>query len=232
MIANLLLLSALHGAASPLPPAAAPAQTAPTIRLWLNDDGRYHPGDDAKVSLRTSRDGYLVVVNVDPDKRVRILYPLGPGDDAFVRGGKKFDLAGRGGRKTFEVGTRLGQGTVYAAVSPRPFNFDQYVSGDQWNFRALDAVYGSGDVEADLNDFVGSIAPGGFEYDLLGYRVDRRPAYTYAPWGAWGYPYDYGWGWGYPYYYPSYGTGVFFGLHFGHSFRRFDRDDRPFRRFR
>ncbi len=226
MIATLLLASALHGgpAVRPFDP---PASTAPTVRLWLNDNGRYRPGDKAKVTVRSSNDGYLFVVNVDPSKRVRVLYPLNPGDDAFIRGGKKFDIAGRGGRETFQVDPRLGQGTVYAAVSPRPFHFDQYADGNQWNFRALDAVHGSGDVEADLNDFASKVAQGTFDYDLLGYSVARRPAYTYAPWGF-SYPY---YGWGYPYY-PAFGSGVFFGLHFGHPFRRFDWDDRPFRRFR
>ncbi|MGE5231574.1 MAG: DUF4384 domain-containing protein [Deltaproteobacteria bacterium] len=230
MIATLLLASVLHGgpAVRPFDPPASAGSNAPTVRLWLNDNGRYRSGDKAKVTVRSSDDGYLVVLNVDPGKRVRVLYPLNPGDDAFIRGGKKFDIAGRGGRETFQAGPRLGQGTVYAAVSAKPFHFDQYVDGNQWNVRALDAVHGSGDVEADLNDFASHISQANFDYDLLGYSVARRPAYTYAPWGF-GYPY---YGWGYPYYYPAFGSGVFFGLHVGHPFRRFDWDDRPFRRFR
>lgn len=230
MIANLLLASALHGgpAVRPFDPAASAAQNAPTVRIWLNDNGRYRPGDKAKVTVRSSGDGYLVVVNVDPNKRVRVLYPLNPGDDDFVRGGKKFDIPGRGGRETFQVDPRLGQGTVYAAVSPNPLHFEKYVDGDQWNFRALDAVRGSGDVEADLNDFASNVSQANFDYDLLGYSVARRPADTYAPYARFGYPY---YGWGYPYY-PAFGSGVFFGLHFCHPFGRFDWDDRPFRRFR
>ncbi len=230
MIANLLLASALHGgpAVRPFDPAASAAQNAPTVRIWLNNDGRYRPGDKAKVSVRSSNDGYLVVVNVDPSKRVRVLYPLNPGDDDFVRGGKKFDIPGRGGRETFQVDPRLGQGTVYAAVSPKPFHFDQYVNGDQWNFRALDAVRRSGDIEADLNDFASNVSQASFDYDLLGYSIARRPAYTYRPYFGWGYPYS---GFDYPYY-PAFGRGFFFGLGFGHSYRRFDWDDGPFRRFR
>jgi hypothetical protein len=224
MIANLLLASVLHGglAVRPFDP---PAPNPPTVRIWLDNDGRYRPGDKARVSVRSSEDGYLVVVNVDPNKRVRILYPLNPGDDDFVRGGKRFDIAGRGGRETFQVDAGVGQGTVYAAVSPKPFHFDQYVNGDQWNFRALDAVRRSGDVEADLNDFASNISEANFDYDLLGYSVARRPAYTYAPYAGFGYPY---YGWGYPYY-PAFGSGFFFGLNFGHPYGAFGRG---FRRFR
>ena len=114
MIANLLLASVLHGgpAVRPFDP---PAPNAPTVRLWLNDNGRYRPGDKAKVTVRSSSDGYLVVVNVDPDKQVRVLYPLNPGDDAFVRGGFAQALSLRSvcGRQPVELprarrGARLG----------------------------------------------------------------------------------------------------------------------------
>ena len=59
MIANLLLASALHGgpAVRPFDPAASAAQNAPTVRIWLNNNGRYRPGDKAKVTVRSSGDG-------------------------------------------------------------------------------------------------------------------------------------------------------------------------------
>jgi hypothetical protein len=239
MIPTLLIVSALHTAVAAPAPAPAPASVprlsgrdSPTIRLWLSDDGRYRPGDRAKVQVQTREDGYLVVVHVDPDKRVRILFPLNPGDDDFVRGEKKYEIAGRGGREAFTVDARAGQGTVYAAVSPTRFSFDRYASGGQWDFRALDAVRTSGDVEADLNDFVRGISGGAFDYDLLSYGVSRRPASAYAPYYY--SPYSY-YGYGYPYLYPSYppfGTGFFVNLRLGHPHGVFVRRFRSFYRVR
>ena len=236
MIAMLFAVSALHAGAAALP--SPPITTAssggdtPTIRIWLSDDGRYRPGDHAKVQVQTRDDGYVVVVQVDPDKRVRVLFPLSPGDDNFVRGGKKYEVLGRGGREAFTVDARRGQGTVYAAVSRSRFNFDRYVAGGQWDFRALDSVRTSGDVEADLNDFVRGIFQADFDYDLQVYVVARGSAYAYAPYYAPYYsPYYYGYGYPYPYY-PAFSTGFFVGLRFGFPHRAFVRGFRPFRPFR
>lgn len=236
MITALLIASALHSAPATRTPALpvsdpstrAQARGNPTIRLWLSEDGRYRPGDRAKVQVQTRRDGYLVVVHIDPQNRVRVLFPLNPGDDNFVRGGKKYEVAGRGGREAFTVDARSGQGTVYAAVSPQRFNFDRYASGGQWDFRSLDAVRTSGDPEADMNEFVRGISQADFDYDLLSYGVSRRPAYAYGP-----YYYGYGYPYLYPYpYYPAFSTGFFFNLRFGGPRRVFVRGFRPFRRFR
>ena len=236
MIAMLFVVSALHAgaAAHPSPPSATASSggDTPTIRIWLSDDGRYRPGDHAKVQVQTRDDGYVVVVQVDPDKRVRVLFPLSPGDDNFVRGGKKYEVLGRGGREAFTVDARRGQGTVYAAVSRSRFNFDRYVAGGQWDFRALDSVRTSGDVEADLNDFVRGIFQADFDYDLQVYVVARGSAYAYAPYYAPYYsPYYYGYGYPYPYY-PAFSTGFFVGLRFGFPHRAFVRGFRPFRPFR
>jgi hypothetical protein len=234
MIVTLLILSALRaGPAAPPPPSPpsatrSPGGDTPTVRLWLSDDGRYRPGDRAKVQVQTRDDGYLVVVQVDPDKRVRVLFPLNPSDDNLVRGGKKYEILGRGGREAFTLDARRGQGTVYAAVSRSRFSFDRYVVGGQWDFHALDAVRTSGDVEADLNDFVRGISQADFDYDLLAYGVSRGPAYAYAPYYS---PYYYGYGYPYPYY-PAFGAGFFVGLRFGSPHRVFIPGFRPFRRFR
>ncbi|HTC24590.1 MAG TPA: DUF4384 domain-containing protein [Gemmatimonadales bacterium] len=229
MIATLLLLSALQAAAAPPQPSTPSQRSAsdrdPTIKLWLSDDGRYRPGDRAKVQVQTREDGYLVVVQVDAQKRVRVLFPLNPGDDNFVRGGKKYEIVGRGGRGAFTVDARSGQGTVYAAVSTQRFDFEHYANGNQWDFRALDGVQVSNDAEADLNEFVRGISKGDFDYDLLAYGISRRSAYAYGPaYYGYGYPYAY------PYaYYPAFAGGFFVNLRFGGPRRVFVRGFRPFR---
>src|SRR6266571_719417 len=107
----------------------------PPIRITLNSDGYYERGDRAKVRLRVADDGYVVVLRADADGRVRVLYPLDPGDDAFVRGGETIELRGRGDREAFYVDEREGSGVVLAARSATPFKFDAFARGDHWDYR-------------------------------------------------------------------------------------------------
>ena len=106
------MISALFGVlvastGSAVSPAVAPrvAATAddPPIRVSLNSGGSYYQGDRAKVRVRVAEDGYLLVLRADADGRVRVLFPLDPGDDDFVRGGHDFELRGRGDRETFFI---------------------------------------------------------------------------------------------------------------------------------
>jgi hypothetical protein len=161
----------------------APAQSAavtrddPPIRLWISNDRRFLPGDRAKVQVRTEYDGYLVVLHVDPDGRLRVLFPLDPDKDNFVRGDKKYEVRGRGGREAFEVdGT--GRGTVYAAVSRDPLRFDGFTLGDHWDYQALAPARLREDPEPELNDLVHRMAQSSFDYDLLTYQVIGRSAYA------------------------------------------------------
>jgi uncharacterized protein DUF4384 len=218
MMITLILASTLLG--MPAPPLKS-GPDDPTIRLWLSADGRYRPGDRAKVQVQTRDDGYLIVLHVGPDHRVRVLFPLDPGDDNFVRGGKRYEIRGRGGRETFTVTGRSARGTVYAAVSRERFRLDRYAAGGQWDLAALDSVRTTGDAEADLNAFVRGIAQGGFDYDLLGYGTSRR-AYAYVPY--------YGYGYGYPFY-PPFASGLYFGFGFRYGYRPFGFGFRRFGRF-
>ena len=80
-----LLLSLMFTGASTTP--AATAQDDPPIRLWISNDRRFLPGDRAKVQVRTEYDGYLIVFHVDPEGRLRVLFPVDPDKDNFVRAG-------------------------------------------------------------------------------------------------------------------------------------------------
>ena len=86
-------------------PVGVPANAPdPTIRITLNNDGQYLPGDRAKVQVITRDDGYLVVFRVSPEGKLRVLFPLDPTDDNYVKGGKRYLLLGRGGREGFSGG--------------------------------------------------------------------------------------------------------------------------------
>ena len=208
---------------------AAPAVTPnddPPIRLWINNDRNFLPGDRAKVEVRAKDDGYLIVFHVDPDGHLRVLFPLDPDQDNFVRGGRKYEIRGRGGRESFEVDNKVGKGTVYAAVSRDPLHFDGYVLGDHWDYRALAPSRLPDDAESELNDIVRRLAQTDFDYDLLNYYVSDRLASrsSYGPsyYGSAYYdPWCYSWSCG-SYYGSPFNVSI--GLFFGRPYRRYYYD--------
>ena len=211
------LLLPLLLASAPAQPAVATADDPP-IQLWINNDGRFFRGDRAKVHVRAEDDGYLVVLHSDAEGHLRVLFPLDPTDDNFVRGGKKYEVEGRGGRDAFDVGDRSGRGSVYAAVSRSPFRLDEFVLGDHWDYKALSPRPLAEDPEPELTELVRRMAQGSFDYDVLSYYVVDRVVYandySYSrPYYGGFYYDDFGCG-----YYRSCGSGLSVSLHFGRPF--------------
>jgi hypothetical protein len=217
MISALLLPLLLSGSGEP--PVAT--KDDPPIQLWISNDRTFLPGDPAKVQVRTEQDGYLLIFHVDPEGYLRVLFPLDPDKDNFVRGGKKYEVRGRGGRDAFEADAK-GRGTVYAAVSRDPFRFEGFVLGDHWDYRALAPSRLSTNPEAELNDLVRRMAQGSFDYDLLNYDVVDRASYAsdYSShyysrsYDSWCYSFSCGG--------PYYGSGISF--FFGWPYRRYYYD--------
>jgi uncharacterized protein DUF4384 len=222
MISVLLLPLLLDGA--PAKPAAAPHDDPP-IQLWINNDRRFLPGDRAKVQVRTEEDGYLIVLHADPDGYLRVLFPLDPGKDNFVRGGKKYEVRGRGGREAFEADGR-GRGTVYAAVSREPLQFDGFVLGDHWDYRALAPSRLSSNPEAELNELVRRMAQDNFDYDVLSYDVIERVVYAsdYSSRYYYGSTYYDPWCYHFSCGRPYYGSPFSISIFFGRPYRRYYYD--------
>ncbi len=227
MISSLLISFALAGV--PADSALTPTQTDdPAVQLWISGDRRLLPGDRAKVQVRTRDDGYLLVLHVDTEGHVRVLFPIDPRDDDFVRGGRKYEIRGRGGREAFTADSRTGQGTVYAAVSSDPFKFDGYVLGDHWDYQALAPQRLSSQPESELNDLVRRMSQDDFDYDILTYDVLDRVAYSdYYSSPSYSTPYYSG----YSGYYDScfscgyrYHSGFTFGIFFGRPYRPYYYD--------
>jgi Domain of unknown function (DUF4384) len=222
MISALLLPLLLAGFAAPDRPAAAPHDDPP-IQLWISSDRRFLPGERAKVEVRTEEDGYLIVMHVDPDGYLRVLFPLDPDKDNFIRGGKKYEVRGRGDREAFEADGK-GRGTVYAAVSKEPFRFDGFVVGDHWDYRALAPSRLSNNPEAELNELVRRVAQGNFDYDLLSYDVVERVVYAgdspslYRSW------YDDPWCYHFSCGRSYYGSPFSISIFFGRPYRRYYYD--------
>ena len=155
------------------PPAAAAVFGDPPVRIDLNERV-YRPGDRARVRIRTEEDGHLLVFQVDTDGNLRVLFPLDPFDDSFVRGDRRIELDGRGDRETFIVEANEGQGWIYAAYSRLPFQVERYALGDHWDYRKLSPNRLPESPEPELTDLVRDIARASFDYDIIPYAVSGR----------------------------------------------------------
>ncbi len=174
-----IVFAAIAVSASPPPDVLQDRSDDPPIRVSLNS--YYERGDNAKVRLRLAEDGYVVVLRVDANGRIRVLFPLDPGDDDFVRGGREFELRGRGGRETFFVDDRSGTGIVLAARSADPFRYDRFVRGDHWDYRVLANDRVLDDPEAGLLDIVTAMADSAhFDYDVASYTIEQDGHRVYA----------------------------------------------------
>jgi len=215
------------------------------VTVRLNHD-QFTAGDHARVYVQTARDGYLVVLHADPQGRIRVLFPLDPSDDDFVRGGKKFEVRGRGNRDAFQIEASDGSGTVLAAVAPDAFDFGAFTMNDHWDFRALGSPSGTvrDDPLARLTDILQKMSgdsAGRFDYDYATYVVNSRDIASLYGYGSrYGfYPYHFG------YYDPfcydpfffgvssfCYGAGYGFGFRGGYGFGFGFPIYRPYRPYR
>src|SRR5712692_7026687 len=96
----------------------------PPVKVWLNHDNYFERGDKARVNVKLADDGYVLVLRADAEGRVRVLFPLDPSDDNFVRGHETIEVRGRGDREAFFVDDREGSGLVLTARSTTPFKYD------------------------------------------------------------------------------------------------------------
>lgn len=175
----------------PVEPTGSEVRADAPIRLWLSSSRQYREGERARIQVETNDDGYLLVFNYDTDGRLRVIFPIDPSDDNFVRGGRRYEIRGRGDRESFIVGA-AGDGLVYAAVSADPFRIDGLETGGNWDYARVAIDRESDDPEADITELVQDVSSNrGFDYDVLTYTVyGERDRYVVAT-TAW-YPRPYG----------------------------------------
>lgn len=169
------------------------AADEPPVRLWLSGDRRFEPGDRARVQVEARDDGFLLVLNYDTDGRVRVLFPLDPRDDGFVRGGRRYEVRDVRSRESFVAG-REGAGFVYVALSPDPWNLRGWARAAGWDYDLIAVDPRSDDPERDLTRLLEGVSgTRGFDYDLVEYFVHdveivryeyRAPRVYYGP-GVW-----------------------------------------------
>jgi hypothetical protein len=203
-----VLTLALATIASPPAPTAAATPEAiisrwvrgssldrPRINVWLNRDDTYGRGDDARVYFKSDRDAYVTVIRIDTDGRMRVLFPIDPWEDNWARGGRTFEVLGRDRDEAFRVDDYPGVGYIFAIASSDPFNYDDIVRGDHWDYRTISDGRVRGDPYVAVSDMADRIArEGEYDYDVSEYYVERHYDYprfvcydchTYASWRYW-----------------------------------------------
>src|SRR5262245_28940681 len=164
------------------PPATAAVAEAPPIKIWINNSRQFREGERARVQVETRDSGYLLVFNYDTDGRLRVLFPLDPRDDNFVRAGRRYEIEGRGDRESFVVG-REGQGVVYAAVAAGPFRLAEVTNRNGWDYSRLDVGREAREPEGEITELVQRMSDDrGFDYDVLDYRVYGYRSYPVNAW--------------------------------------------------
>src|SRR3989475_3935890 len=171
-----LLLPPLTPSAVPSPSLANPSAADPPIKVWLSNDVLMR-GDRARMHVKATQDGYLLVLRADADGHIRVLFPVDPGDSNFVRGGRKLEIRGRGGREAFTVDEREGSGTVLAARSTTPLKFDEFARGGHWDYRTLSPQAADRDAAPALPGIGQRMAGQPFRYDQESYTVSNPPRY-------------------------------------------------------
>lgn len=234
---SLLLGLGLSDVAADLPDFSASANDGAPVRLWMNNDRRYTPGDKVRLQVDADADGYLLILHLDTEGSVRVLFPLDPRENAAVRAGRRYEVRDVSGESAFRA-SGDGTGLVYTAISEDAWRFDQVTLADRWDYTRLEIDRSSANPESDLTNMLQGIAgPRGFDYDVLGYRVYGESTYGYtnvpypsagvflyansycnswywaaggcAPW-AWGGGLAFGWGYD-PYFYVHAGYGYGYG---------------------
>ena len=184
VLVTLLAAATISAPAAPAGPAhanvahaARSAHGTAMVKVWT-DWEEYYRGQEATVHLRLRDDGYVIVMQADVDGRVRVIFPLDPGDDNFLRGGHDINLPGRGGKETFYVDGPAGTSFVYAAVSSVPFHFNEFVQGDHWDYGSLYDKSLDNDFENGFTALVNRMSAGHFDYDVYRFRVIGQTSYA------------------------------------------------------
>ncbi len=181
MITLLGVLSWLVGAV--VGSRGAPARLAEPSRIAVRTDrgeDPYASGQAARVLFRSAADGYVTILRVDTDGRVRVLFPREPWQDNFVRGGREYAITGSHGAVAFYVDDYPGVGYLFAVAAADPFTYSAIARGDHWDYRVIADGRVRGDPYVALTELAQRIVPDGYrdwDYDIVPYYVERHYDY-------------------------------------------------------
>ena len=154
------------------------SDAAGRISVWTDRKTPYRRGEGARIYFRTDEPGYVTVLRVDTDGRIRTLFPREPWGGTKVRGGRTQEVSDPRNGGGFTIDDDPGMGYLFALASPFPFQYDDITRGDYWDFRVVDEGRIRGDPYVALTDLAERIAPrGDYQYDIVPYYVERHYEY-------------------------------------------------------
>lgn len=120
---------------------APPAEAYEPIRVELRvrgDESVFLPSDDVVLYAEADRDCYLVVYNVDPYGRVRLLFPEDPRESAWVDGGRRVRIPSAGSREGLSLGDP-GVEFIAGVASDEPIDVERWFPDRE--FSGLREIY-------------------------------------------------------------------------------------------
>ena len=114
------------------------SDAAGRISVWADRKTPYRRGEGARIYFRTDEPGYVTVLRVDTDGRIRTLFPLEPWGGTKVRGGRTREVSDTRNRGSLTIDDDPGVGYLFALTSPFPFEYHDITRGDYWDFRVID----------------------------------------------------------------------------------------------
>jgi Domain of unknown function (DUF4384) len=150
--------------------------------VWTNGgNDPFTRGDKMTVRYRTDVDGYVTIMRVDTDGRLRVLFPLRPADDNFARGGVPHRVPGRVADQTLRVEEYPGEGFLFALVTLDPVAFPRRGPDGDWDYAALGIPARiTGDPYAVFAGLLAVLVPDGYlgyAHDVVPYFVEEQHGY-------------------------------------------------------
>ena len=178
----LLVVSLAHPTPTPVPlpyqQSRRHSDAAGRISVWADRETPYRRGEGARIYFRTDEPGYVTLLRVDTDGRIRTLFPLEPWGGTKVLGGRTHEVSDTRNGGSFTIDDDPGIGYLFAIASPFPFQYDDITRGDYWDFRVIDDGRIEGDPYVALTGLAERIAPrGDYQYDITPYYVERHYEY-------------------------------------------------------
>ncbi|HET7599319.1 MAG TPA: DUF4384 domain-containing protein [Gemmatimonadales bacterium] len=148
----------------------------PRVSLWTDRDGPYRRGERLRASFAVREPSHVLVLRVDTDGALRVLFPGEPWDDSWVRADRPYAIAPAS--RGFLVDDYPGVGYLFVIASPVPFDLDPIVRRDHWDYREIAEGRLHGDPYVALTELAARLGPDGdYDYDIVPYYVERRYDY-------------------------------------------------------
>lgn len=159
-----------------------PVETGLNVQVWVNKDpsGRgnpvYRKGENVSVGLKTNRDAYVYLFNVNANGVVDLFFPNNYEESNFVQAGVTWVLPARGAKYTLTVGGPNGQDKLLALASTRELDLDDIAefAGNQ-GFAEV-KVRGQENLARALSIVVDPLPADGWVTDVATFQVGHTPA--------------------------------------------------------